>query len=314
MNSLAAWLVLTAYLAFAYRPWRVILARMNTRFGAWSVAIFLLPFLLATELSADLSSLMRMTLYIALPTIWQSLSYRYPGWKGFFLSLTILNLWLPIEPDLFFIALDQLTPGIQVDVSTLSAIFEVPDVKANLVNGVDLPISNLTGILLVLYLFLIHRPLKNIGFTFRLSLNDLKQALLGLLAFILIGLPLGLAFGFLRYLPDIPSFGDSVVMLLAGYLLIALIEEVLFRGLIQNLLTESLGSFNKALPIASIIFGLAHINNSTPRFDVPNWGYALMAALAGATYGWVWWRTKKVTASAITHALVNFVWGILFTG
>lgn len=314
MNSLAAWLVLLAYLAFAYKPWRDILARLNNRFGVWSVAVFLLPFLLATEFSTDLSRLWRMALYITLPTLWLSLSYKYPPLKGFFLSLTILNLWLPIEPDLFFIALDQLTPGIQVDVASLSALFEIPDVKAQLVSGVDLPISNLTGILLVLYLFLIHRPLKDIGFTFNLGLDDLKQALLGLLAFMLVGLPLGLALGFLRYLPDVPPFGEILLMLLAGYLLTALIEEVLFRGLIQNLVTERLGEFNQALPIAAVIFGLAHINNSTPRFEVPNWGYALMAGLAGAAYGWVWWRTKKVTASAITHALVNFVWGILFTG
>jgi len=166
----------------------------------------------------------------------------------------------------------------------------------------------------VLYLFLVRRPLENIGFTFNLSSNDLKQALLGLTAFSLVGLPLGLAFGFLRYLPDIPTIGDALVMLLAGYLLTALIEEVLFRGLIQNLPTKRLGKFNQALPIAAVIFGLAHINNSTPRFDVPNLGYALIAALVGAAYGWVWWRTKKVTASAITHALVSFVWGVLFIG
>jgi membrane protease YdiL (CAAX protease family) len=38
----------------------------------------------------------------------------------------------------------------------------------------------------------------------------------------------------------------------------------------------------------------------------------LMAALAGLAYGWVWRRTRKVTASALTHMLANLLWGIVF--
>jgi membrane protease YdiL (CAAX protease family) len=37
-----------------------------------------------------------------------------------------------------------------------------------------------------------------------------------------------------------------------------------------------------------------------------------MATLAGLAYGWVWWRTRKVTVSAVTHTLVNALWGTVF--
>jgi membrane protease YdiL (CAAX protease family) len=36
-----------------------------------------------------------------------------------------------------------------------------------------------------------------------------------------------------------------------------------------------------------------------------------LATIAGVAYGWVYVRTGKVTASAITHALVDAVWVIL---
>jgi len=124
---------------------------------------------------------------------------------------------------------------------------------------------------------------------------------------------MGLGIGFLHYNPAVTRVLDLVLGALGGYLLVALIEEVLFRGLIQNLLSERMGNKGIGLMIASLVFGLAHLNNTTSGFSVPNWAYVLMASMAGIAYGWVWLRTGKVTASAITHMMVNLVWGTLFT-
>jgi membrane protease YdiL (CAAX protease family) len=78
-------------------------------------------------------------------------------------------------------------------------------------------------------------------------------------------------------------------------------EEFLFRGLIQNLLSRWLG-VPLGLALASVVFGLSHLPD--PR-------YAVLATIAGVAYGWVYLRTEKVTASAVTHALVDTVWVIL---
>jgi membrane protease YdiL (CAAX protease family) len=59
---------------------------------------------------------------------------------------------------------------------------------------------------------------------------------------------------------------------------------------------------------------VAHLDNATAGYLAPNWAYVAMATLAGLAYGWVWRRTGKITAAAVTHALVNFVWGILLAG
>ncbi|MFN2157100.1 MAG: type II CAAX prenyl endopeptidase Rce1 family protein [Anaerolineae bacterium] len=58
--------------------------------------------------------------------------------------------------------------------------------------------------------------------------------------------------------------------------------------------------------------GLTHINNATAGFAEPNWAYALMATIAGLAYGGVWARTRKVTASALTHMAVNLTWFLVF--
>jgi membrane protease YdiL (CAAX protease family) len=40
----------------------------------------------------------------------------------------------------------------------------------------------------------------------------------------------------------------------------------------------------------------------------------LLAAAAGVAYGWVYQKTRNVAASAVTHALVDILWGLLFGG
>ena len=63
-----------------------------------------------------------------------------------------------------------------------------------------------------------------------------------------------------------------------------------------------------SLVVASIVFGSAHLNNGT----WPNMRYMLLATLAGLAYGWVWQRTRRISASALTHAAVDWIWVTVF--
>ena len=62
--------------------------------------------------------------------------------------------------------------------------------------------------------------------------------------------------GFLEWNPRLDAVRLAVAPL-AIYLATGVPEEFLFRGLIQNTLERAIG--RAALPIASIIFGLAHL-------------------------------------------------------
>jgi membrane protease YdiL (CAAX protease family) len=253
-----------------------------------------------------------MVLFLCLPTLLMRLSSRKTKPFNLFQIFAILALWIPIEPSLFILILDLILPGINLQ-QILAGFYFLPDVEARLLTDVSLPIPTLMAVSLALYLFDIRHPLSGIGFNFRFTRRDLKSSLQGLLIYGLIGLPVGILIGFLRFNPTLPSLIDFIGGILAGYLLVALIEEVLFRGVIQNLLTNRLKNENLALAVASVIFGLAHLNNATQGFPIPNWAYVLMATLAGCAYGWVWQQSRKVTVSAITHMLVNLIWGILLT-
>jgi len=153
-----------------------------------------------------------------------------------------------------------------------------------------------------LYLFVVACPLDRIGYTFQLSRRDFRVALIATAAFAIVGLPIGLATGFLQWNPR-PDAIRLAVAPIAIYLATGVPEEFLFRGLIQNTLERAIG--RAALPIASIIFGLAHLPD--PR-------YVLLATLAGVAYGYVYQVTRRITASAVTHALVDWIWVLLLRG
>jgi uncharacterized protein len=151
-----------------------------------------------------------------------------------------------------------------------------------------------------LYLFLVACPVDRIGYTFLLTRHDVVLALAATAAFGIPGIAIGIATHFLAWHPRVNAVSTAVVPF-AIYLATALPEEFLFRGLIQNSLERLLG--RAGLPIAAIVFGLAHLPD--PR-------YVVLATLAGFAYGWVYLRTRRITASAVTHALVDWIWVLLF--
>ncbi|HEY45212.1 MAG TPA: CPBP family intramembrane metalloprotease [Anaerolineae bacterium] len=311
MSTLAAWFLLLTYLAFAYSPWRAALSQLNKRLGDWTVGFLLIPFLLASAFQPDLGDIIRVLIFLTLPTLLLRLRPERKKPFDLFHVLAILAIWVPIEPDLFVLVVDFFVPGVDLN-SQLTNLSLLPSIDALLLPGVHLPVQTLIAVALALYLFLVRYPLNGVGFTFQLGIQDFWNALRGLLAYSVFGLPIGLGIQFLHYNPAFPGLVELLLGALGGYLLIALIEEVLFRGLIQNLLSERMVNKWVALVAASLIFGVAHLNNTTAGYSTPNWAYALMATMAGVAYGWVWMRTGKVTASALTHMLVNLIWGTLF--
>ena len=114
-----------------------------------------------------------------------------------------------------------------------------------------------------------------------------------------VAIPIGLATGFLSWNPHVPATGPLTPVLI--YLLTALPEELLFRGIFQNLLMRRLGQWG-GLAVAAVIFGIAHL---------PDFRYVALATLAGLAYGGVYASTRKITVSAITHAGVNSIWAAL---
>ncbi len=161
------------------------------------------------------------------------------------------------------------------------------------------------------YAFLVVRNLDGVGYRLTFRKGDVIDGLANFAAFALVGIPLGYALGFIRVHSQPVSLGGLALQLFAVYFTIAIPEELLFRGILQNFLVRSLRSPRRGLwglLVASVVFGASHLHHA----PVPNWRYAIMAALAGAFYGNAYRTRQRLSSPALTHALVDTVWHFWF--
>jgi len=159
-----------------------------------------------------------------------------------------------------------------------------------------------------LYGFLAIRKLSGTGFDFHLRWSDWKTGLRELAFFAPIVLLLGLALGFLHPHRNLPGIGSALLRWVGIFFVTAVPEELYFRAWVQNLLERRVGR-RAALVIASALFGLSHFNKRSAHF---NWRYVLLATIAGIFYGRAWREQRRVPASTITHASVDWIWGLWF--
>jgi membrane protease YdiL (CAAX protease family) len=154
--------------------------------------------------------------------------------------------------------------------------------------------------------FLAVRRLDGVGFDLRLKLRDLGIGLREFALYAVIAVPLGLALGFLHAHATWPQPLRAVGAFVFTFLLIAIPEEIFFRGWLQNLLERRIGR-TAALLVTAALFGLSHWNKRTTSF---NWRYVALAALAGIFYGRAWRAHRRVGASAVSHATVDTLWSL----
>jgi membrane protease YdiL (CAAX protease family) len=159
-----------------------------------------------------------------------------------------------------------------------------------------------------LYGFLAIRQLSGVGFDFCLKWSDWKTGLRELVFFAPIVVGLGLALGFIHPHRNLPGIGSALLRWIAVFFFTAVPEELFFRAWVQNLLERRVGR-RAALVVASLLFGLSHFNKRSAHF---NWRYVLLASIAGIFYGRAWRERRRVPASTITHATVDWLWGLWF--
>jgi uncharacterized protein len=156
--------------------------------------------------------------------------------------------------------------------------------------------------------FLFLRRTEGVGYSLAWGKGWLQVVAGSFLVIAAIVIPLGLWLKFLHWGPAHFAPAAWGITLLGIFFFTAWPEEFLFRGLLQNMLSKSLGSERGGWVLASILFGFAHITNG----GFPNWRYVLLASIAGFFYAYAWRKTGSIFASALVHAAVDFFWHILF--
>jgi membrane protease YdiL (CAAX protease family) len=157
-----------------------------------------------------------------------------------------------------------------------------------------------------LYGFLAVRQLDYVGFDLRVRGRDLAVGLRELVFYAPLAIPLGLGLGFLHFHRTLPASREAAFTLIFTFILIAIPEEIFFRGWMQNLLERRMGRIASLL-LTSVIFGLSHFNKRATHF---NWRYVLLATIAGIFYGRAWRYEHRIAASSITHACVDTIWSV----
>lgn len=127
-----------------------------------------------------------------------------------------------------------------------------------------------------------------------------------LLKYILIGALVGAPLGAAEYLiitpvAAFPNFEIKYLLRDFVYMVffVGLGEELLFRGLVQRDMTRLLG-WGWGLIGASLMFGIMHL---TWR-SVPELGFT---TLAGLVFGYLYYRTRSLTAPIIAHGVGNTI-------
>lgn len=161
-----------------------------------------------------------------------------------------------------------------------------------------------------LFAILSVRRVKGVGFGFWPEAREWRIGAGYFAAFLPIAAGLGWAIQFTR--PQWPS-NDQWALLAPTFFgtlwVLALGEELLFRGLLQQWMVGWLNNEWAGLAVTSAIFGAVHVWYGT----FPNWRFAVLAALAGLFYGMAFREGRGIRASMVTHALTVTTWKTFFT-
>lgn len=111
---------------------------------------------------------------------------------------------------------------------------------------------------------------------------------------------LSISIGLIDWNPKFPDFGW--LFLMNNLLLVSMEEEAFFRGYLQEGLqlffSEESYGFLLALAIASILYGLVHIDSG--------WSYVLLATIAGVFHGLAY-RYGGLQSAVIAHFTLNAI-------
>ena len=161
-----------------------------------------------------------------------------------------------------------------------------------------------------LFAILSVRRVKNVGFGFWPEAREWVIGAMYFVGLLAVAAPLGWALDFTR--PEWPSRSEWTMLPLTFFgtlWVLALGEELFFRGLLQQWMCQWLKNDWAGLFTTALIFGSVHLLYGT----FPNWQFAILAAVAGVFYGLAFRQGKGIRASMVTHALTVTTWKTFFS-
>ena len=199
-------------------------------------------------------------------------------------------------------------PRLLVAALALSAIWGIWErgITIAVPGGMHLSLGPLVAVALALFLLTVVHPLRTFDVGLALTWRELLLALAAVALLAAVAIPLGFAVHFRSFQSRWLGLMHGTLRLFGLMLFVGLPEEMLFRGVIQEAFSR-IWNPHLGLALGSVVFGLLHLLKHPTH---PNWGYGLLATAAGLAYGWVYQRTGKLAAAAVTHGAVDWIWSM----
>ncbi|RPH93756.1 MAG: CPBP family intramembrane metalloprotease [Calditrichaeota bacterium] len=188
------------------------------------------------------------------------------------------------------------------------------------------PIAFLILYWLVVVFFLYRQ--YDVGLSFRLRGDDLRTLVLYFVLLFLLVVIIGSLFRFIAISDRIPALSDVLIRFVFIFFLIAIPEELLFRGIVYKLFAQLFKgqpwAIGRAMIASSLLFGLSHALAPVSPFvtnSLSSWGHLglpwihiVTASVAGFFYCLVFVKTQKIMAAAGIHLLLDWAWYVFFSG
>lgn len=263
--------------------------------AAWTILLIMTPICLAgipNVLDRRRNAVPNLLVYvicILLPSFLQlSKPAAYPSLHAHVADvLTVAILWLPLE---FGLLSKDISPTGKV------TMWGLLTVALNIVNCFK-----------VLRPFSKTENAHSLGYTFKVTPLQVGIAIVCAVVYIVLTIPVAalIRFGRLKMPPRLTPAKEFATLF--GLFMSAITEELLFRGVIQNMLEQRFGRYSLIpVALAALAFALAHVRKEKLGYMAPNLRYAAVSFVAGFFCGLSWRYTGKVTTSALTRAIGDY--------
>ncbi|PZM77201.1 MAG: hypothetical protein DKM50_13800 [Candidatus Margulisiibacteriota bacterium] len=161
-------------------------------------------------------------------------------------------------------------------------------------------------VLFVLFIYLGYRKIE-MGYQLDLTKKMAYVTVMLTILLLSIEITLGTRLHFLTFVGWNVNLKDIFVLGIFFFFHAALVEEIFFRGLIYNYMSQFLKKFNFALPLLfnTILFGVTHLNNG-------GFPMLLLSTLAGFFYCFTYIITGNIFCAAFIHTATNLCWRLFF--
>jgi membrane protease YdiL (CAAX protease family) len=151
------------------------------------------------------------------------------------------------------------------------------------------------------------RRVPETGYGFLPTAREWRIGALHFLCFAAVGLPLALGIHAVHFARPAPLWAIGGTFL--GFLwVVGLVEEFLFRGVLQPMMEQATGNRAVGLALTALLFGLAHLWFR----GFPNWRWALVAGTLGWFCGHARNQAGGIRAGVVVHALTVTAWRAFF--